>query len=173
MSAFFVHSSHDPATAPLTSVKNSLVAALSPPSLLVRWGFRPGTWSAPLVPRARAERRGQEVFFGRGQCGICHVAPYYTDNPMHDLKIERFFNRGPADQDVPAVRHQGLSPHVHDVRLLTRSSSSTWSLAQNWPPTRRRTSSSERRYADQRRIGAGEFGEIGARHRNGPLPDRR
>jgi hypothetical protein len=38
-----------------------------------------------------AELRGQEVFFGKGQCGICHAAPYYTDNLMHDLKIERFF----------------------------------------------------------------------------------
>jgi cytochrome c peroxidase len=38
-----------------------------------------------------AELRGQEIFFGKGQCGICHTAPYYTDNLMHDLKIERFF----------------------------------------------------------------------------------
>ena len=38
-----------------------------------------------------AEMRGQETFFGKGQCGTCHAAPYYTDNLMHDLKIERFF----------------------------------------------------------------------------------
>src|SRR5216683_6701473 len=38
-----------------------------------------------------AELRGQEIFFGKGQCGACHAAPYYTDNLMHDLKIERFF----------------------------------------------------------------------------------
>jgi cytochrome c peroxidase len=66
-----------------------------------------------------AELRGQEVFFGKGQCGICHAAPYYTDNLMHDLKIERFFKPtminglwetgDGADQDVPAARHQGLS----------------------------------------------------------------
>jgi cytochrome c peroxidase len=37
------------------------------------------------------ELRGQEIFFGKGQCGACHAAPYYTDNLMHDLKIERFF----------------------------------------------------------------------------------
>src|SRR5216683_3125343 len=37
------------------------------------------------------EMRGQQVFFGKGQCGACHAAPYYTDNLMHDLKIERFF----------------------------------------------------------------------------------
>jgi cytochrome c peroxidase len=38
-----------------------------------------------------AEPRGQEIFFGKGQCGTCQAAPYYTDNLMHDLKIERFF----------------------------------------------------------------------------------
>src|SRR5258708_10472755 len=38
-----------------------------------------------------AELRGQEIFFGKGQCGTCHTAPYYTDNLMHDLKTERFF----------------------------------------------------------------------------------
>src|SRR5580692_2603870 len=33
-----------------------------------------------------AELHGQEIFFGKGQCGSCHAAPYYTDNLMHDLK---------------------------------------------------------------------------------------
>ncbi|MBN1846789.1 MAG: hypothetical protein JW810_13980, partial [Sedimentisphaerales bacterium] len=27
-----------------------------------------------------AELRGQELFFGKGTCGVCHPAPYYTDN---------------------------------------------------------------------------------------------
>src|SRR5512140_3196878 len=31
-----------------------------------------------------AEMHGQEVFFGKGQCGTCHEAPYYTDNTMHN-----------------------------------------------------------------------------------------
>ena len=39
----------------------------------------------------QAELRGQEIFFGKGRCGACHAAPYYTDNLMHDLKTERFF----------------------------------------------------------------------------------
>jgi cytochrome c peroxidase len=38
-----------------------------------------------------AEMRGQEVFFGKGQCASCHQPPFYTDNLMHDLKTERFF----------------------------------------------------------------------------------
>src|SRR5690606_11398268 len=31
------------------------------------------------------ELRGQELFFGKGQCGSCHTPPHYTDNTMHDL----------------------------------------------------------------------------------------
>ena len=40
---------------------------------------------------SESEMRGQAVFFGKGQCGSCHAAPYYTDNLMHNLKVERFF----------------------------------------------------------------------------------
>src|SRR5262249_2900439 len=29
------------------------------------------------------EMRGQDVFFGKAQCAVCHPAPYYTDNLMH------------------------------------------------------------------------------------------
>src|SRR5688572_27318878 len=39
------------------------------------------------------ELRGQALFFGKGQCASCHVAPYYTDGLMHNLKTERFFKR--------------------------------------------------------------------------------
>ena len=35
--------------------------------------------------------RGQELFFGKAQCATCHPAPYYTDNLMHDLQVERFY----------------------------------------------------------------------------------
>src|SRR5947208_1013839 len=38
-----------------------------------------------------SEMRGQGVFFGKAQCGVCHPAPYYTDNLMHNLKTERFY----------------------------------------------------------------------------------
>ena len=37
------------------------------------------------------EMRGQELFMGKAKCAVCHPAPYYTDNTMHDLKAERFF----------------------------------------------------------------------------------
>ena len=68
---------------------------------------------------SEAELRGEKVFFGKGQCAVCHAPPYYTDNSMHDLKLERFFKprddqrpdpaAGRADQDLPAARHQGLA----------------------------------------------------------------
>ncbi len=38
------------------------------------------------------ELQGQKLFFGKARCAECHPAPYYTDNSMHDLKVERFFN---------------------------------------------------------------------------------
>jgi len=36
-----------------------------------------------------AELRGQELFFGKAKCAVCHQPPYYTDNLMHNLKTER------------------------------------------------------------------------------------
>src|SRR5438093_4588888 len=38
-----------------------------------------------------AEKRGQELFFGKAQCATCHLPPYYTDNLMHNLRTERFY----------------------------------------------------------------------------------
>ena len=37
------------------------------------------------------ELHGQEIFFGKGKCAACHTPPYYTDNLMHNLKVERFY----------------------------------------------------------------------------------
>ena len=49
--------------------------------------------TASSIPARRraAELRGQELFFGKGQCATCHPPPYYTDNLMHNLQVERFF----------------------------------------------------------------------------------
>ena len=41
------------------------------------------------------ERRGAEIFFGKGQCAGCHPPPTYLDHQMHDLKVERFVNEAP------------------------------------------------------------------------------
>jgi cytochrome c peroxidase len=75
------------------------------------------------------EMRGQEIFFGKGQCGTCHAAPYYTDNLMHDLKIERFFKAAminglweTGDGPIKTFPLRGIKdspPYMHDGRLLT------------------------------------------------------
>jgi cytochrome c peroxidase len=76
-----------------------------------------------------AELRGQEIFFGKGQCGICHAAPYYTDNLMHDLRIDRFFKPAminglweTGDGPIKTFPLRGIKdspPYMHDGRLLT------------------------------------------------------
>jgi cytochrome c peroxidase len=76
-----------------------------------------------------AEMRGQAVFFGKGQCASCHQPPFYTDNLMHDLHLERFFkpvmiNNMMAIGDGPnktfALRGvKDNPPYLHDERLLT------------------------------------------------------
>ena len=76
-----------------------------------------------------AELRGQELFFGKAQCGSCHPAPYYTDNLMHNLKAERFYEprmingeMASADGPIKTFPLRGIkeSPtYLHDGRLLT------------------------------------------------------
>jgi cytochrome c peroxidase len=76
-----------------------------------------------------AEMRGQDVFFGKGQCASCHAPPYYTDNSMHNLQTERFFkpemiNHAMMVGDGPnktfALRGvKDNPPYLHDERLLT------------------------------------------------------
>jgi cytochrome c peroxidase len=76
-----------------------------------------------------AELRGQEIFFGKGQCASCHQPPYYTDNSMHDLKTERFFKpelvNGAmmvGDGKIKTFPLRGIKdnpPYLHDQRLLT------------------------------------------------------
>lgn len=76
-----------------------------------------------------SELRGQEVFFGKGQCATCHTPPYYTDNLMHNLKTERFFKevtingrKASADGPIKTFPLRGIKdspPYLHDDRLLT------------------------------------------------------
>jgi cytochrome c peroxidase len=75
------------------------------------------------------ELRGEAVFFGKGQCASCHEAPYYTDNSMHNLRTERFFEpqmingrMASADGPIKTFPLRGIkeSPtYLHDGRLLT------------------------------------------------------
>ncbi len=76
-----------------------------------------------------AELRGQEVFFGKGQCSACHTPPFYTDNLMHNLQVERFFKPqmvngrfATADGPIKTFSLRGIKdspPYLHDGRLLT------------------------------------------------------
>jgi cytochrome c peroxidase len=77
----------------------------------------------------RQELRGQELFFGKAQCATCHPAPYYTDNLMHNLRTERFYEpqmingrMASADGPIKTFPLRGIKdspPYLHDGRLLT------------------------------------------------------
>jgi cytochrome c peroxidase len=78
---------------------------------------------------SEAEMRGQTLFFGKAQCSQCHTPPYYTDNLMHNLKVERFFKEtmingriASADGPIKTFPLRGIKdspPYLHDDRLLT------------------------------------------------------
>jgi cytochrome c peroxidase len=88
-------------------------------------------WDGKLDPAKAtpAEMHGQEVFFGKGQCSSCHQPPYYTDNTMHNLQAERFYQQhivngmmmaddGPI-KTFPLRGIKDTPPYLHDGRLLT------------------------------------------------------
>jgi cytochrome c peroxidase len=77
----------------------------------------------------KTELHGEEIFFGKGKCATCHVPPYYTDNLMHNLKAERFYEpqkinnmMASADGPIKTFPLRGIKdspPYMHDGRLLT------------------------------------------------------
>lgn len=77
----------------------------------------------------KSELRGQKLFFGKAKCAVCHPAPYYTDNLMHNLKAERFYKprmingrMASADGPIKTFPLRGIKdspPYLHDGRLLT------------------------------------------------------
>ncbi len=88
-------------------------------------------WDGKLDPSKAtpAELHGQEVFFGKGRCAECHSGSYFTDNTMHDLHAERFYNqhmvngmmmaRDGAIKTFPLRGIKDTPPYMHDGRLLT------------------------------------------------------
>ena len=76
-----------------------------------------------------SEVRGQDIFFGKGQCASCHLPPYYTDNTLHNLQTERFFKpvlinnmMAIGDGPIKTFPLRGIKdspPYMHDGRLLT------------------------------------------------------
>jgi cytochrome c peroxidase len=76
-----------------------------------------------------SEVRGEALFFGKANCAVCHPAPFYTDNLMHDLAVERFYKphmeggmmmtaQGPI-KTFPLRGIKESPPYLHDGRLLT------------------------------------------------------
>ena len=97
-------------------------------------GFPPAPKLGPdgrLDPtRASArELRGEALFFGKARCGECHSGPYFTDDTLHDLQLERFFEPATingivsdAEGPIKTFTLRGLKdspPYFHDGRLLT------------------------------------------------------
>jgi cytochrome c peroxidase len=76
-----------------------------------------------------SESRGESLFFGKAKCGTCHPGPYYTDNLMHNLRVERFFKprliegrMAAGDGPIKTFPLRGIKdspPYLHDGRLLT------------------------------------------------------
>ena len=78
---------------------------------------------------SQSEIRGDDLFFGKAQCSACHQPPFYTDNQMHDLAVERFYK--PRMEGGMMITSQGAiktfplrgikesPPYLHDGRLLT------------------------------------------------------
>jgi cytochrome c peroxidase len=66
--------------------------------------------------------RGEKLFFGKAQCSACHPAPYYLDNKMHDLHLERFLKDEAGDGPIKSFTLRGIKdspPYMHDGRCLT------------------------------------------------------
>lgn len=84
-----------------------------------------------LIPEKSSEQelRGQELFFGKARCAECHPAPFYLDDRMHDLELERFYTpkeiNGHYDIAAGPIKTftlRGIKdspPYLHDGRLLT------------------------------------------------------
>ncbi|WKZ18965.1 MAG: cytochrome B6 [Candidatus Jettenia sp. CY-1] len=78
---------------------------------------------------SKEELLGQTVFFGKGRCGKCHPAPFYLDDKMHNLRVERFYNPRiihdqwiTAEGPIKTFTLRGIKdspPYMHDGRLLT------------------------------------------------------
>ena len=90
--------------------------------------FPPTTKLDPVTGRldpskaAESEARGEKLFFGKAQCASCHPAPFYLDQNMHDLHLERFLGGDPGDGPIKSFTLRGIKdspPYLHDGRCLT------------------------------------------------------
>jgi cytochrome c peroxidase len=76
-----------------------------------------------------AERRGEALFRGKARCVECHGGAHFTDNSLHDLHLERFFDPelindlvANGDGPIKTFTLRGIKespPYFHDERLIT------------------------------------------------------
>ena len=76
-----------------------------------------------------SEIRGEALFFGKAKCVSCHTPPFYTNNLMHDLQVERFYksqvinvqyiHAEGAIKTFTLIGIKDSPPYLHDGRLLT------------------------------------------------------
>jgi cytochrome c peroxidase len=69
-----------------------------------------------------SELRGEKLFFGKAECAVCHPAPFYLDQQMHDLHLERFLHGEAGDGPIKSFTLRGIKdspPYLHDGRCLT------------------------------------------------------
>lgn len=69
----------------------------------------------------QAELAGEKIFYEKGKCGSCHMPPFYMNQQMNDLKLERF-TREPGDGPIKTFTLRGIKespPYLHDGRCLT------------------------------------------------------
>src|SRR5439155_9308304 len=62
-----------------------------------------------------SEKRGETIFFGKGKCSVCHPAPFYLDDKMHDLHLEQFLDE-PGDGPIKSFTLRGIKdspPYLH------------------------------------------------------------
>jgi cytochrome c peroxidase len=77
------------------------------------------------------ELEGEKLFLGKARCAECHSPQTsFTDNMMHDLRLERFYQPGQTvnglvelpDGPIKTFTLRGIKdspPYMHDGRLLT------------------------------------------------------
>lgn len=76
-----------------------------------------------LDPKRATEQelRGEKLFAGKAKCAVCHPAPFFLDDKMHDLHLERFLDE-PGDGPIKSFTLRGIKespPYLHDGRCLT------------------------------------------------------
>ncbi|MBW3539479.1 MAG: cytochrome B6 [Planctomycetes bacterium] len=75
------------------------------------------------------EKRGEELFFGKARCAECHPAPFFLDQLMHNLNVQRFYEAKMVNNHfdhaagpMKTMTLRGIKdtpPYLHDGRLLT------------------------------------------------------